>query len=228
MASIVSNLYELQRQIDMKNEITQLVAAIEKLREAILFLANNMSAKEAPPPVRNGFTAYGNHMETILEPSGICDVGGISKGGRAARRQSKNDPANETALMAIFQKFYVEYPKHVGRGAAIRALRGALKIATAGQIIEGAKKFTADCKEKGIDFKYIPHPATWLNQQRWLDYSGIVEPEWEIGARIKQFRAGLERARLRGDRKAAEAISAALANDIKKLEELTQKKCEIG
>ena len=208
-----------------------LIAAIEKLREAILFLAEKLSAKKAPPIQAIQSGDFGKPMETIL-PSTLTSLSsGASKfscmGGPKTTRQAKNDSANETALMAIFQKFYVEYPKHVGRGAAIRALRGALKIATADEIIGGAKKLAAGCRENRTDFKYIPHPATWLNQQRWLDYPGVVEPEGVIAARVEQMRAGLERARARGDRKAAEAISTALANDINKLEVLTQKKREI-
>ena len=206
-----------------------LIAAIEKLRDAILFLAEKMSAKEAPhiQDVQSG--DFGNPMETIL-PSTLTSLSsGASKfscmGGPKTPRQAKNDPANETALMAIFQKFYVEYPKHVGRGAAIRALRGALKIATAEEIIDGAKKHAAWCKENGADFKYIPHPATWLNQQRWLDYPHLVEDADLIVARIGQLKAGLERARARGDSKVIAAISNALSNDYKKLEELTQTKC---
>ena len=220
----------------MRREIIKLLASVERLREAILFLAEKLSAKEAPPiqSVKTVLTA--NPLETILEPSlllgsdaiGSNVIGGDSKGGRKKPRQAKNDPSNETALMAIFQKFYVEYPKHVGRGAAIRALRGALKIATADQIIKGAKKFAAECKEKSAKFEYIPHPATWLNQQRWLDYPQIFESEQEIRDRIEKLRIGLQRARTHGDSKAAAVISDALANDIKKLDELTQTKCEIA
>lgn len=208
----------------MKLEIAKLTAAIEKLREAILFLAEKMSAKEA-----QHYGISTNHLETIL-PSTLTSLSsGASKfscmGGPKTTRQAKNDPANETALMAIFRKFYVEYPKHVGRGAAIRALRGALKIATAEQIIDGAKKHAVWCKENGADFKYIPHPATWLNQQRWLDYPHLVEDGSLIAARIEKLRIGLQRARARGDSKAAEAISDALDSDINKMAELTQTKC---
>ena len=198
-----------------------LIAAIERLREAILFLAEKMSARsgETTPAPWESF-----NLETEERKITKRKKEGSGNQNNAAG-QAKNDPSNETALMAIFQKFYVEYPKHVGRGAAIRALRGALKAATAEEIIEGAKRCAADCKEKDIDFKYIPHPATWLNQQRWLDYPHLVEDADLIVARIGQLKAGLERARARGDSKVIAAISNALSNDYKMLEELTQTKC---
>lgn len=204
----------------MRNEITQLVSAIEKLREAIFILIDKVSARscEITPAPMESFNLETEERKTTKRKKEDVNQ------NRAAG-QAKNDPANETALMAIFQKFYVEYPKHVGRGAAIRALRGALKIATEEQIIEGAKKHAAWCKENGADFKYIPHPATWLNQQRWLDYPHLVEDADLIVARIGQLKAGLERARARGDSKVIAAISNALSNDYKKLEELTQTKC---
>ena len=200
-----------------------LIAAIERLREAILFLAEKMSARsgETTPAPWESF-----NLETEERKITKRKKEGSGNQNNAAG-QAKNDPSNETALMAIFQKFYVEYPKHVGRGAAIRALRGALKVATAAQIIEGAKKFAAECKKNGTDFKYIPNPATWLNQQRWLDCPGIVESEQDIRARINRLEAGFDRALGRMDHKAAAVLSKAISNDIKKLEDLTQNRCEI-
>ena len=205
-----------------------LIAAIERLREAILFLAEKMSARsgETTPAPGESF-----NLETEERKTTKRKKEGSGNQNNAAG-QAKNDPANETALMAIFQKFYVEYPKHVGRGAAIRALRGALKMGkenydTAGEIIDGAKKFAAECKKNGTDFKYIPNPATWLNQQRWLDCPGIVESEQDIRARINRLEAGFDRALGRMDHKAAAVLSKAISNDIKKLEDLTQNRCEI-
>lgn len=205
--------------------IKSAISAVNKLREILFKLENSLSNRAQEQGL-----AYSNGMKTILEP--YLELGttqmGIDKGKKKKSRQAKNDPANETALMAIFQKFYVEYPKHVGRGAAIRALRGALKIATADQIIEGAKKYAAWCMENATDFKYIPHPATWLNQQRWLDFPYLVEDGSLIVARVEKLRGALQRARARGDSKVEDAISAALDRDINKINELTQNRCEIA
>jgi len=64
--------------------------------------------------------------------------------------------------------FWPLYPRKVGKGAARAAAKRKAKtpeIRVA--IIAGLKKQLPAMAEK--DPEYIPHPATWLNQERWLD-----------------------------------------------------------
>jgi len=64
-----------------------------------------------------------------------------------------------------FNSFWENYPKKVDKGAAVRAFRKALKHFDPIEIIEGAKRFSADpnLPEK----RYIKNPATWLNAEAW-------------------------------------------------------------
>jgi len=69
-----------------------------------------------------------------------------------------------------FSTFWYNYPKKVGKGAAYDSW---LKIQPSNELIgkitaavESQKKSAAWQKDKG---KYIPNPATWLNQGRWDD-----------------------------------------------------------
>ncbi|HEY1037357.1 MAG TPA: Lin1244/Lin1753 domain-containing protein [Candidatus Paceibacterota bacterium] len=69
-----------------------------------------------------------------------------------------------------FQIFYKEYPNKKGKGQAIRAWN-KLKITEElfEEIMSGLKKLKLSkgwIAERG---KYIPHPSTFLNGQRWLD-----------------------------------------------------------
>ncbi len=68
-----------------------------------------------------------------------------------------------------FNEFWSVYPRKVGKGAARRAWVTAIKNgAEAEQVILAAKLFASEPRE----LKFTPHPATWLNGERWLD-----EPE---------------------------------------------------
>lgn len=66
-----------------------------------------------------------------------------------------------------FDEFYSAFPKHVGKGAAVKAYASALGRATAEAILAGAKRL-AEYKA-GTDKQFIQNPATWLNADGWLD-----------------------------------------------------------
>ena len=63
-----------------------------------------------------------------------------------------------------FEKFWSNYPRKVGKGAAEKAWNKSLQSTEEDAIIASlvAYKFSEDVN-------FIPHPATWLNQRRWED-----------------------------------------------------------
>ena len=80
-----------------------------------------------------------------------------------------------------FLQFYDAYPKHIGREPAWKAwqkLNGSRpNLSTLITKINEMKKSEDWTKDNG---KFIPHPATWLNQKRWED-EGVrleVKPSW--------------------------------------------------
>ncbi len=65
---------------------------------------------------------------------------------------------------AQFEQFWQAYPRREGKGAARKAWKTAVSKAEPTAIIEAATG------AKWPDNpRFIPHPATWLNQERWLD-----------------------------------------------------------
>ena len=67
-----------------------------------------------------------------------------------------------------FQTFWGLYPKKVAKGAAIKAWQ-KLNQAERTEAIEALANHLKYWKFKGTDKEYIPYPATWLNQMRYLD-----------------------------------------------------------
>ncbi len=97
-----------------------------------------------------------------------------------------------------FDEFWQAYPKKVGKGAALKAyaklkpteqLHKAMMLALSKQ-----KKSEQWRKERG---RYIPNPATWLNQTRWEDdlSTGGSYGEGESVASYAQFQEKQERRR---------------------------------
>lgn len=83
--------------------------------------------------------------------------------------QIQSKPPNPQKAVARFEQFWSAYPKKVGRGAAEKAFAKAHingEFDSVLQALETQKRSEQWQKDGG---QYIPNPATWLNQKRWLD-----------------------------------------------------------
>jgi hypothetical protein len=105
------------------------------------------------------------------EPDGGSMSGAVEQGSSGAGEQYNSRSASE-----MFARFYMAYPRRVGRQAAEKAWHKALKAGAKPEVlVESAHRFAR--QRSGQDPKYTPYPATWLNQGRWDD-----DPE-PVGAR---------------------------------------------
>ena len=68
----------------------------------------------------------------------------------------------------MFEQFWNLYPKKVAKGAAIKSWK-KLNAAEQSEAIEALPNHLKYWKAKDTDKEYIPYPATWLNQMRYLD-----------------------------------------------------------
>ena len=106
--------------------------------------------------------------------SGKCpDVIGTKTGttaGPEERRGEKNRNKETHSVSAdteiLFENFWSSYPRKTGKGGARKAFLKAIKTHEPEKIIQGAKQFSSTNKS---DPEFTPHPATWLNQERWAD-----------------------------------------------------------
>lgn len=96
--------------------------------------------------------------------------------GEGEREREKEPPLPPKGGIAGFEKFWKEYPKKVGKGAAEKSW---LKIKPLNGLVE--KIIMAVISQRRSDQwtkdggQYIPHPSTWLNQRRWEDELGSGE-----------------------------------------------------
>lgn len=77
-----------------------------------------------------------------------------------------------------FETWWNYYPRKQGKGAALQAWEKAITKDDVGAIAAGALNYSK-WRDLPTDPKFIPLPATWLNQERWNDIlpSAPVEPE---------------------------------------------------
>lgn len=69
-----------------------------------------------------------------------------------------------------FDEFWTRYPRKVGKGAAQKAYAKAVKAIAHDDLMFALSRQLAGIEAKDPQFR--PHPATWLNSERWND-----EPE---------------------------------------------------
>ena len=69
-----------------------------------------------------------------------------------------------------FDEFWKSYPRKEGKGAARKAWSKIRSPVTLLPKILKAVEKAKDCRQwKEDGGRFIPHPATWLNQERWDD-----------------------------------------------------------
>lgn len=66
-----------------------------------------------------------------------------------------------------FETFWKIYPRRIGKGAARKSFEKALKLESFDGIMAGLQRQLAYYSSK--EQQFIPHPTTWLNQERWSD-----------------------------------------------------------
>ncbi len=119
--------------------------------------------------------------------------------GDAASRAPAPDPLGEA-----FAEFWRVYPRRVGKRAARTAFERAVgRGVPAERILEGARRFAGDPNLP--EPRFIPHPATWLNQDCWDDdplppRAGSGRPRSDPGGRNRAFAILAEAARMREER----------------------------
>lgn len=99
---------------------------------------------------------------------------GEERNGSSARGTSKG-------YTPQFEEWFKLYPKRVGKADAAKAFSKAVDRVELERLLERTTAFAESDIGKG-DRQFVPNPATWLNQDRWLD-----DPEaWSTGKRQLQ------------------------------------------
>lgn len=80
------------------------------------------------------------------------------------------DETDDVNYSLEFEAFMRAYPKRVGKGAAYRAWR-KLKPSQALQrrMVDAVRSQSTSSQWQRDNGKYIPNPATWINEARWDD-----------------------------------------------------------
>ena len=143
---------------------------------------------EVPEDITIG--SAGNHFGTISEPfrSGSDGVPQSSPIPQPTTHNLKTHTpavadatASETAKSASrpspaddFEAFWSDYPRKVGKGAAVKAWKAATRKTNPQAIRDGLRRQLPAMTQQ--EPRFIPHPSTWLNSERWTDDPEALRP----------------------------------------------------
>lgn len=95
----------------------------------------------------------------------------MDKDTDTAREEARAGSVSRNSYPKEFETFWLSYPKKVGKGAAYaswRRIKDRPAIAVLTASVEAHIRTEEWTRENG---RYIPNPATYLNQRRWEDES---------------------------------------------------------
>jgi len=134
----------------------------------------NLANRYRLPSLEGGANGAGV-QELVHEGGAAC----LHEGGEDSVHPNYRNDINNKDISISFSKCWDEAPKKIGKKAALRAYKTALKDTDADMLLEGIKAYSAKVKSEQTDAKYICHPVTWLNQGRWEDVELATTPKHE-------------------------------------------------
>ncbi len=127
--------------------------------------------------------AQARYREKRKESNGKrITVMGCNEQSPQAEAEAEAEAKKEQKTIARFstseiEKVYEEYPRKIGKGFAFKAIKKALEALDAEDPVEAMRLRVREFAESPAGHKgeFVPYPATWFNQKRYLDDSR----EWE-------------------------------------------------
>ena len=90
------------------------------------------------------------------------------------QKTSSTPAASTERYTPDFESWWKAYPRKVGKGAAAKAFVKALKQVSSAELETITARYARSVA--GTEERFIPHPATWLNECRWEDQPAVGLP----------------------------------------------------
>jgi hypothetical protein len=128
-------------------------------------------------------------LDSVRNPSGLRQ----ESPARARDKDLGSGVSSEESARETddFAAFWAAYPRRVGKDAARKAFDRRRSDVTLEAVLAALELQKGSQQWQRDGGRYVPHPATWLNQGRWQDEvdtsgSGLSSDEWEQAAEIRR------------------------------------------
>lgn len=102
------------------------------------------------------------------------------------KEEGLKEEDKNTMCGSDFEEFYKNFPRKTNRKEAEKSYNRALKKVTHLEIMQGLAILIKEWQQRPkADFKYCPHPATWLNKERWDNTTEEIQNERQNNTNAK-------------------------------------------
>ena len=182
--------FERHQIINNRESESDLPERVDFIEDAHACLTREVHARARLSPLRAGEEGEGEGEEEREREgkedieSGVPDSHPKKKFG--GEKKSTPQKKGREVVSSRFDQFWESYPRRVGKDEALKAWKKIKPDDDLAQdIIESVEaQKEGQLSEKLHEKKYIPHPATWLNQGRWQDEVEYDETAQDEGASV--------------------------------------------
>lgn len=108
-----------------------------------------------------------------LDQDGTNLISGRYQGDRPEQETETETETDISVNDGLFEKFWDAYPRKVAKPEAVKAFRRAKATdADVQAMVSAIDRQGLAKKVKAGESRFVCHPATWLNQERWKDQEG--------------------------------------------------------
>lgn len=131
------------------------------------------SEKRAESGAKGG-RVTGERRAKALKDNELVPAGATPRIEENRIEETPQAPQGVDGVLDEFEEWWKHAPRKVGKGAARRAFKAARKKADLATLTAGIRKFALAVH--GKDERFICHPSSWLNGERWDDKEGVDVP----------------------------------------------------
>lgn len=113
----------------------------------------------------------------VGDPADLFPIG-------TAAVEAHSKPTKADLTRCFNERFWPSYPRKVGKPQALAKFIVKARQSTARAIVAGLRAHVVAWEESGIESKFIPHPSTWLNQERYLEPPDVPRSQAVTPARL--------------------------------------------
>jgi uncharacterized protein YdaU (DUF1376 family) len=151
---------------NLRNERMEIERAKQQAYKEKQSAKGQKSAEKRWGTHNQSVTTVTTAVTTAVQPSGLPKSNSPSPSPSPTNTPYSPPVGDDPALVAIYEA----YPRRTGRGPALKAIAKAAQATTPLELLEATQAYAAATASwQAEDREFIPHPATWFNQQRYLD-----------------------------------------------------------
>lgn len=115
-------------------------------------------------PIDSLWIDLGEEEEEEKEKEYISSDSALGTNSKSKSNKEKNTPPQ-------FDEFWSVFPRRISKQDAIKTWSKLLKDGVdPSDVIKAAQNYANDCTLNGTETRYIKHPASFLNNERWKDF----------------------------------------------------------